>query len=164
MCYVSTLKAHRDKFSPWAKAAVFIGYPFGLKGYKLLDIETISVIISRNIVFHESIFPFYKENQDIVSFSEPFHDTIFPRIVYDIETSSASPTRSLFDVVVPSLASPTRPLRTSKEPDYLKDYHCSLINSVEHIESNSTAHPIQPDYLKDYHFLSHILIITEKLL
>ena len=36
LCYGATLVSQRTKFTPRAKASVFLGYPFGYKGYKLL--------------------------------------------------------------------------------------------------------------------------------
>lgn len=37
---------------------MFLGYPAGYKGYKLLDLETNAISISRHVVFFETIFPF----------------------------------------------------------------------------------------------------------
>lgn len=38
--------------------SVFLGYPYGTKGYKLYDLESHKVFISCNVVFFETIFPF----------------------------------------------------------------------------------------------------------
>lgn len=57
LCYATNPSPHKHKFSPRATKSVFLGYPFNIKGYKLFDFESHSVFISRDVVFHETIFP-----------------------------------------------------------------------------------------------------------
>ena len=37
---------------------MFLGYPFNIKGYKLFDLQSHSIFISRDVIFHEKVFPF----------------------------------------------------------------------------------------------------------
>ena len=59
LAYASTFSHQRTKFAPREKSCVFIGYPFGIKGYKLFDLNTEKIFISKDVVFNEDIFPFH---------------------------------------------------------------------------------------------------------
>ncbi|CAL2268146.1 unnamed protein product [Prunus armeniaca] len=54
----ATIVQPSHKFDPMAKRCVFLGYPSGQKAYKLFDITTRKLFTSRDVVFHESYFPF----------------------------------------------------------------------------------------------------------
>jgi len=58
LAYISTLSRNRTKFDSRATPCVFIGYPFGTKGYKFFNLHTQSIVVSRDAVFHEQIFHF----------------------------------------------------------------------------------------------------------
>lgn len=58
LCYVSTLSHNRRKFEAREKGCVFLGYAQNQKGYKLLDLDTKRVFVSRDVRFHEHQFLF----------------------------------------------------------------------------------------------------------
>ena len=80
MCYASTLSSNRHK--------VFLGFPFGIKGYKLLDLAFSIVFVSKDVFFYESIFPFVSSSvaeshidpfvfpTPLQSFTEPHYTTV----------------------------------------------------------------------------------------
>lgn len=58
LCYLTVPKPLRDKLEPRTTPHIFVGYPFGTKGYKVISLATKKIHASRDMVFHESIFPF----------------------------------------------------------------------------------------------------------
>ena len=60
LCFASVHT--NDKFASRAIKSVFLGYPSNKKGYALLNLETHTIFDSRNVVFHENIFPYHLKN------------------------------------------------------------------------------------------------------
>ena len=54
--FVCTAYTHVDngKLEPRAVKCIFLGYKSGVKGFKLWNLETQKVVISRNVIFNES--------------------------------------------------------------------------------------------------------------
>ncbi|XP_019238463.1 PREDICTED: uncharacterized protein LOC109218541 [Nicotiana attenuata] len=77
LCYASILAQGIGNFDERATSCVLLGYLLQQKGYKLLELSTRKVFVSRDVTFHESHFPFAEINIA--------HHTIFPSSTFTTE-------------------------------------------------------------------------------
>lgn len=54
LCFANVEPQSTDKFAPRAIKGVFVGYQFATKGYRILEISSQKVFISRDVTFYES--------------------------------------------------------------------------------------------------------------
>ena len=77
LAFASTISAHRTKFQPRSCICILLGYPHGMKGYKMYDIQNKKIFISRDVIFHETKFSFHNMT-DSNKIVDPFHDFVLP--------------------------------------------------------------------------------------
>ena len=132
-----------------------------MKGYKVLDLHTRKIFISKNVIFHESIFPFsphFKKNSPRASIPLPTNIPI------------STDTNPVLDAYI-------SPINHSNSPSYAEasesQIGAPLVESIEHIEPidypivepipkpqaepiaaptrRSSRHIHKPSYLQSYH-------------
>ncbi|PKH48991.1 hypothetical protein CRG98_050339, partial [Punica granatum] len=70
-CYALHKPKSKDKFADRSRRCIFIGYPNGKKGWKLYDLDTEEVFVSRDVVFYEDSFPFVKKEAQEEKYDQP---------------------------------------------------------------------------------------------
>jgi hypothetical protein len=128
-----------------------LSYPFGTKGYRLLDLKTSQVFVSRDVLFHEIIFPF-QPTQSLPTLlilsampsslpqsptstpqSPDIHPIVLPKSCLDFSFDSLPPSPQLASfpspqptpsTLIPSLRHSTR---THRPPTYLQNIIATLL-------------------------------------
>lgn len=124
LCYATNVTPHKDKFEDRAHKCIFLGYPFAQKAYKLLNLKTRKVFISRDVLFVENVFPFkdlvipnsplFSAQSDFLD--EPLVDLVVPHVTDHEYSHSSNTSPSGTEIASPSGISNTSDHITSTEP------------------------------------------------
>lgn len=91
------------------------------------------IFISRDVVFHEEIFPFHSSTSS-EQLNDPFPQHVIPMPAIDIPFPSPAPSQTKIPPIstTPTQSQQILPIRRStkisKPPLYLKDFHCNISN------------------------------------
>jgi len=141
LCYVSSLDRNKNKFDPKSRKCMFLGYKQGIKGYIVFDIKTREIFISRNAIFYETVFPYYKREDEASEShdSEIFFNLIietprrnYNKINYEADQNNDETDQTNIEENV------RRSTRERKILAYLHDYHYSNMNIV----NNKVKYPL----------------------
>ncbi|CAH9140808.1 unnamed protein product [Cuscuta epithymum] len=134
-CFPNKVATSGNKLSPRSTPCVFIGYAPGYKGYRCLDPTTGRVYVSRDVVFHETSFPY------------PTLSSCTPTSSPDTSQSSLSSPLSSYPTNVqspfPSTTLPVLPSQyttTSHAPGYPITSSSPVTSSAQPTVSVSPAH------------------------
>ncbi|MCH79834.1 peptide transporter PTR2 [Trifolium medium] len=171
LCYVSTQDNHMSKFDHRAKKCVYLGIKPGMKGYVALDLHNHEIIVSRNVIFEETIFCILIIHQNLWEYMVPPNDIHSSHIApntttNDQETTNNPSTRQNnfpiepFSHPEPShTTSPSNHDQPSNSPTDCNQSHDSIPPTPTHSPEPSPTIPLRkstrtsklPSHLLDYH-------------
>ena len=163
-----------NKFDQRGTPGVFVGYPYGQKGYRVFDFQSKKIFTSRDVIFHEHIFPFKNissthshmpihtlpihddgtfnflpPTSSIPHESTPHEDTISSATFLDNEMTPDAPpvSNSLHPSTSAQPIPPIRSVWSRQPPSYLKKYHCSTLPHVANlVQSDSMVTKVSTSY------------------
>jgi len=156
LAYASSLTRARTKFDHRAVPCVFIGYPYAIKGYKLYNLHTKCVFISRHVIFHEHNFPLasnlvHPNSDGCFLFPPPSHSPSSSSKDHLSVLPIVSPT-DFFEI--PTMDSPPSSSSESVSP------HPVVTSDTPNSSNSVPPHPVSrqstrvrrpPEYLQQYH-------------
>ena len=142
MSYVHIPDDQRRKLAKTHKA-IFVGYPPGVKGYKLYDLEK-KFVVSRDVQFFEDNFDHFKEGHPVDMKS------IFPHMVEGSESVPEHPLKE--ESAAPEQVEPPHQkneepvVPESVKPPVQKDVQSAVPQNVEAVGAPNEEAPVKRTY------------------
>ncbi|KAL0401838.1 UNVERIFIED_CONTAM: Retrovirus-related Pol polyprotein from transposon RE1 [Sesamum latifolium] len=150
LCFGTNLDPHKTKFHKRAHMCLFLGYATNQKAYKLYDLDEHTYFTSRDVVFHEDIFP-YKLASPSDSTScplpivvEDYNDTYSDHLMLEpsIQSSPIAVSENHTDTphtVTPHSVTPdTSPLVLPRRGSQHPEWKTTMDAEIQALETNRT--------------------------
>lgn len=164
VCYIHNQEHKGDKFASRSGKCVFVGYPYGKKGWRVFDLEKGTFTVSRDVIFREDTFHYLSPQTALAEDPIMEKEQVISNVVITTETEStvqenkdASPSSLSAPVLIKNEVTPV-----VHTPDpILLDNEESEDVTVETAGNTETEHVVAqvrvgererraPGYLKDY--------------
>ena len=169
LAHAHNLDHKGDKFASRSRQCIFVGYPYGKKGWRLYDLDREIFFVSRDVVFDESVFPYLTElsttpptsSLEITPPTLPHVDAESSDILHDetssldvVNTSPSEASSSTSDITTTD-NNLGRGKRPKTRPSHLQDYIVGTV-TLSPLSSLSTSPPPQTSLGTDYSLFDYL--------
>ena len=142
--YVHISDNQRRKLDVKAHKAIFVGYPPGVKGYKLYDLEKKKFAISRDVQFFEDNFDHFKDGPpvDMKSIFPDMNEGSESVPEFPLNEEAAVPEQ----VKPPALKNEEPVISENVKPSALRDVKSAIPHNVEAVGAPNEEAPVKRTY------------------
>ncbi|KAL0427911.1 UNVERIFIED_CONTAM: Retrovirus-related Pol polyprotein from transposon RE1 [Sesamum latifolium] len=133
-------------FDARATKGIFLGYVAGHKGYRVFDLTSNTLFVSRDVVFHEDVFPYVGRQLDPITCPQPVVSDE-EEVVENNNTELVIPHDDSTDLVSQPVDCLRRSTRTASRPAWMDDFQCHVSDSEQNTLFVATFTPIHSCFL-----------------
>ena len=149
LCFAYNHKTKGDKFASRSRKCVFVGYPFGKKGWKLYDLDSKEFFVSRDVKFFEDVYPFLSPEDVNIDPTTLVPDNDLIHFDFDddfgspISTTTLETSISSQNMLTTSLNSPSQNLPNSS-PEHITPPEPTTSHTPTETTTSHHNHPDAP--------------------